>query len=94
MEKNSNLSNNKKETYGSLFLNFKGKGMSERDEDIEFMESELMLQSHMVKHNQKRLLPTGECFWCKEKTEKESDIYCCVECGEDYERFKKANPHM
>ena len=53
-----------------------------------------MLQSHMLKHNQKRLLPTGKCFWCKEKTEKESDIYCCVECGEDYERFKKANPHM
>lgn len=68
--------------------------MSERDEDIEFMESELMLQSHMLKHNQKRLLPTGECVWCKEKTEKESDIYCCVECGEDHERFKKANPHM
>lgn len=67
--------------------------MSERDEDIEFMESELMLQSHMLKHQQRKPIPTGECLWCKEKTENELGIYCCPECGQDHERYQKANLH-
>lgn len=65
--------------------------MSEREEEIEFQESQLMLQSAMLKHQKNKLIPTGYCLWCTEETENQDDVYCCPECSQDHERYMRAN---
>lgn len=68
--------------------------MSERDDDVEFKDSESIIQSAFIQFENNRQRPTGYCHWCQEKTDGEDDIYCCPECGQDHERFKKANLKM
>lgn len=65
--------------------------MSEREEEIEFQESQLMLQNAMNKFEKNKPIPTGYCHWCEEVTPNPEDIFCCVECGEDQAKWKKAN---
>lgn len=68
--------------------------MSELDEEMEFRDSELMIEQALLRFKKSVPKPTGFCLWCKEATGNNTTFYCCKECGEDAERYNKANRRM
>ena len=69
--------------------------MSEKEDELEQQTIELHFQQAMnnVKKMNTRLQPTGECYNCDEELDKEDQLFCDVDCREDYEKRKRAEKH-
>lgn len=64
--------------------------MSERDENFEHLESELMIQHALQKTQKNFRQPNGFCVWCQEETPDPKAHFCCIECREDHSKYWRA----
>ena len=67
--------------------------MSEKDEIYEQNYMDLLMRESQEKFEKQKLKPNpnGLCLWCEEPVETVGSIFCSLECGEDKERYDKAN---
>lgn len=66
--------------------------MSEKSDQIEFMQEQLVIQEalHRVKKQDLRLRPFGRCHNCEEKVGQDM-VFCDQFCAEDHAKIERAN---
>lgn len=63
--------------------------MSERDDNLEFANEQLLLQEakHKVSKSNVKLKPIGICHNCEEDLDHAEKIFCDRVCAEDWEKY-------
>lgn len=67
--------------------------MSEREDDLEQQTIELQFQealNNVRKQNQSSLRPKGECYNCEEAVPESTQLFCDVDCRDDYVKRQRA----